>query len=127
MKTLQPGDLVPHFDVQPVHGGVFHYSVVWQQRNLVLVTMPAAGNDGGYVSDLLALQPEFNNRQTACVVTREGVAWLPAPGVLVADRWGEIVHIAVPISVADLPTPGELLDWIEYLENRCPECEGEAR
>jgi hypothetical protein len=26
-----------------------------------------------------------------------------------------------------LPTPEDLLDWIRYVENQCPECEGEAK
>ena len=26
-----------------------------------------------------------------------------------------------------LPTPEDLLDWIRYGENQCPECEGEAK
>jgi hypothetical protein len=127
MKMLQPGDLVPHFDVQTVHGDVFRYSAIWQSKNLVLVTLPAVAGDDGYVRDLMARAPEFDHRHAACIVTREGVPGLPAPGGLVADRWGEIVYLTAPSQVASLPTPQELLDWVEYLENRCPECEGEAR
>jgi hypothetical protein len=46
---------------------------------------------------------------------------------VVADRWGEIVHIAAPSGIAGLPDPGELLEWLDYVEHRCPECEGETR
>jgi len=31
------------------------------------------------------------------------------------------------VTILWLPTPEDLLDWIRYVENRCPECEGEAK
>jgi hypothetical protein len=43
--------------------------------------------------------------------------------VLVADRWGEIVCLERARSVAI----DDLLGWLEFVEQRCPECEGEAR
>jgi hypothetical protein len=49
------------------------------------------------------------------------------PGVVVADRWGEIVHVATTSQVDILTSPEDLLDWLDYLEKRCPECEGEAK
>jgi hypothetical protein len=50
-----------------------------------------------------------------------------SPGVLLADRWGEIVHLTAASESARSPAPGELIEWLEYIQNRCPECEGEAR
>jgi hypothetical protein len=44
------------------------------------------------------------------------------PGLVVADRWGEIVHVA-----REVPRVADVLDWLDHLEQRCPECEGEAR
>jgi hypothetical protein len=46
---------------------------------------------------------------------------------VVADRWGEIVFAEEKSDVADLPGPQELVDWLNYVMNQCPECEGEAR
>jgi hypothetical protein len=42
--------------------------------------------------------------------------------VLIADRWGEVqvVH-------AGAPDVDDILAWLEYVQQRCPECEGEAR
>ena len=127
VNPLRPGDAVPHFEVSTLEGSVVSYAAIWQHRNLVLVTLPPAGPDSSYVSELTARGPEFHERKSACVITRDRVAGLPPPGVLVADRWGKIVHAATESQVADLPPPEELLEWLEYLEHRCPECEGEAR
>jgi hypothetical protein len=44
--------------------------------------------------------------------------------VLFADRWGEVVHVE---ATAELPAATALLEWLDYVERRCPECEGEAR
>ena len=42
---LQRGDLVLLFEVSTVRGGAVSYSTIWQQRNLVLVTVPAVDSD----------------------------------------------------------------------------------
>jgi hypothetical protein len=60
-------------------------------------------------------------------MTRDDVPGLRAPGALVADRWGEIVYVAPIAEAAGSPTVAELLEWLEYVQHRCPECEGEAK
>ena len=124
---LDRGDAVPHFEVRTLGGDVFGYSTIWQQKNLVLLTLSPDASDGSYVSELSSLSSEFNDRECVCVITRDSVAGLPAPAALVADRWGEIVHVVAASDVANLPTPAELVEWVEYLEIRCPECEGEVK
>lgn len=126
---LKRGDQVPHFVVSTVLGSASVYSNIWQQRNLVLVALSESESnaDATYVSALIGRAAEFRSREAECVITREAVPGLPAPGALVADRWGEIAHVAAESSVADLPGADELLEWVEYLQNRCPECEGEAK
>ena len=126
---LAQGDLVPHVELQTFAGGRFRYSDIWQQRNLVLVALPGGQSASAerYASDLAARVGEFAEQQTDCVITREQVPGLPAPGVLVADRWGEIVHVSAAGDAADLTPAQELLDWIVHVQSRCPECEGEAR
>jgi hypothetical protein len=84
----------------------------------VLVTLP---------SQLISHMPEFSQHDTACVITRDHVPEIPSPGVVVADRWGEIVHIAAGADVDGLPLPRELLEWTGYVQHQCPECEGEAK
>lgn len=124
---LDRGDAVPNLEVMTLGGDVFGYSTIWQRKNLVLITRSPNASDGSYVSELSSLSSEFNARECVSVITRDGVAGLPTQGALVADRWDEIVHVVVASDIADLPTPAELLVWVEHLEIRCPECEGEAK
>ena len=124
-QMLKRGDSVPHFALRTVGGQPINYSTIWQRKNLILVTLPHA--DAEYASQLTARLPEFKDRNTECVVTREAMPQIPAPGVVVADRWGEIVFSATADRVSGLPPPEDLLDWIDYIQNRCPECEGEAK
>jgi hypothetical protein len=126
--TLQRGDIVPHFEVRTVSGERFSYSAIWQRKNLVLISLSAtAAADEDYVRELQRHEAEFSECDSVYVVTRDGVPGLPAPGALIADQWGEIVHVAAAIDGDHMPTPRELLEWVEYVASRCPECEGEAK
>ena len=125
---LQTHHLVPHFDVSDLAGERVHYSSLWQRKNLVLVTLPDAEAPAReYVDRLMALVRGLNDEDTKWIVTEDRIAGVPCPSVVVADRWGEVAHVAHPSRVEDLPVPEELVDWVRYLEYRCPECEGEAR
>jgi peroxiredoxin len=126
---LQRGDSVPHFSVRSVRGELVSYPAIWQRRNLVLVTIPALDSESivQYVDRLTARTAEFGEQSTECIITRDPVEGLPCPGVLIADRWGEIAYVAAGRDVADLPDSADLIDWAEYLQRRCPECEGEAK
>jgi hypothetical protein len=125
---LRRGDSVPHFEVKTIGGELFSYSTIWQRRNLVLFAIPVAESEapGTYVAQLVARRSEFTAKDAECVVTGDRVPGVQSPTV-VADRWGEIVHVATKSQVDDLTSPEELLDWVDYLERRCPECEGEAK
>lgn len=129
MQMLQRGELIPHFEVTTLGGERINYTTLWQRRNLVLVMLPAAdsGASRKYVSELSDRIPQFSAQNTACVMTREQVPGIPYPGALVADKWGEIIYVRAASDVADLPSAEDLSDWIKYVENRCPECEGEVR
>jgi hypothetical protein len=125
---LQRGDSVPHFEVRTVDGDLFEYSAIWQRKNLLLVRLRHASNDdSAYMSDLRGRAAEFHALESECVITRDDVPGLDAPGLLIADRWGEIIHITAASESAQSPTPEELLGWLEYVQHRCPECEGEAK
>ena len=56
---LDRGDAVPHFEVRTVGGDVFGYSTIWQQKNLVLITLSPNASDGSYVSELSSLSSEL--------------------------------------------------------------------
>jgi hypothetical protein len=124
---LQPRDLLPHFDVTNLEGQRFFYSTIWQRKNLVLVSLPDADPESArYAAELTAQMPAPTH-DTHCVMTRERLAGFPSPGVVVADRWGEICFLAGGGRVRDLPSPRDLIDWVAHVRSRCPECEGEAK
>jgi hypothetical protein len=126
---LHRGDLVPHFNVTTLQGRAFDYSTIWQRRNLVLITLPASDAESStkYLLDLAAEMPACGEYETECVITKDSVPGIASPGVVVADRWGEIVHVAIGSDVADLPPPSELFEWVTYLRSQCPECQGETK
>jgi hypothetical protein len=128
-SMLQRGDSVPHFEVKTIGGERFRFSTIWQRRNLVLLAIPTAQSEAQrtYISQLVARTSEFTAKEAECVVTADHVSGVQSPAVVVADRWGEIVHVASASQVDDLTSPEELLDWVDYLDRRCPECEGEAK
>ena len=126
---LEQGDLVPHFTVTTVQGQPVRYATMWQRRNLVLITMPTSDSESSraYLGQLDGVVPALRAQQTECVVTRDSVAGVACPGVIVADRWGEIVYVVAGSDVAALPRPAELVEWVTYLQCQCPECQGEAK
>jgi hypothetical protein len=128
--TLRPGDHIPHFDVTNVQGQPVSYSAMWQRKNLVLVTIPVSdplGSFSKYVGRLAPRVAALAERNTECVITRDVVPGTPRPGVVVADRWGEVVHVTSGSKGFGLPAPDQLLEWVDYLQQQCPECEGEAK
>jgi hypothetical protein len=126
---LRRGDPVVHFRVTTVDGRNVRYANLWQHRNLVLVTLPE--NDSppsqAYAAQLAAASAALSDHETECVITREPVDGIGSPGVLIADRWGEIVYVATAADASGLPSVTEILEWVAWLQNRCPECEGEAK
>jgi hypothetical protein len=45
----------------------------------------------------------------------------------VARRAVQIMYVTEASQVGELPTSSDLLDWLDYVERRCPECEGGSR
>ena len=68
--------------------------------------------------------------ETDLVLTADAIVGAPRPGVILVDRWGEIHHVAEGCAAArrlGLPSAAALIEWMRYLRNLCPECEGESR
>ena len=125
MTMLQQGEQVPHFAVSDVTGRRAAYADVWQRKHLVLVrlTDPGASPSSPLASGLSSVDDD----DVRLVVTTDPVAGIPGSGVAIADRWGETAYVAHGTQDADLPAAGEILDWVRYVRQQCPECEGEAR
>lgn len=126
---LQPHDQVPHFTVTTRDRAEAAYGALWQRKNLLLVLLPDTEPEAAaeYASRLDAQMLELTANDTACIVTGDDVPGAPNPGVLVADRWGEIYFVAGGERVAGLPPVSELLEWLRYVQHECPECQGETR
>lgn len=125
---LKPGDLLPHFTVTDLYGRRVDYSSIWQQRNLVLVILSDAGQSShSYAEQLMARVGDSQEGDTTWLVTFDRIAGLPSPVAIVADRWGQLMHVAHALDVARLPSLDELAEWVDYVRQRCPECEGEAK
>jgi peroxiredoxin len=122
---LRIGDLVPHFEARAIDATLVRYREIWQRRNLVLVSLPPSGYDE-YFETIRSRAHEFDERDTELVITRDEIAGLPTPSVIVADRWGEIVHVQCGRE-APLPSADALLEWVAHVQHKCPECEGETR
>jgi hypothetical protein len=127
--TVSPRDLLPMFTVtNAVDGALVRYQDVWQRKSLLLVLAPE--NDptaAGYTKALIGASTTVAAEDTTVVVTPNPIPGIPSPGVVVADRWGEIYYVKGAGRTADLPTPHELTEWLRHVQNECPECQGEAR
>jgi hypothetical protein len=117
---------VPHFSVTTVGGIQARYRDIWQHRNLVLILAQPQQREAAarYASQLAARQAEFEQAETTVMVTTDAVAGLPAPAVVIADRWGEILHIdsSPAADPSQLPSVDELLSWVQFARMQCPEC-----
>lgn len=121
---LTRGHALPFFAVETVNGSHVSYNQFWQQRNVVLVSLSSGRgeSDAAFVTALTGRREDFDALHAACVVTYDAVAGVPQPGAVIADRWGEVQLVA-----AGLPELQDLLDTLEYVQQKCPECEGESR
>jgi hypothetical protein len=116
---------VPHFDVTTVDGRRVRYDDIWQRRNLILVLVSPQEREAGaqYASQLQARRAEFDAEETTVVVTADAVSKLATPTALVADRWGEILHLETGSGeTSRFPDIDELLSWVHFAEIQCPEC-----
>jgi len=126
--TLKPGDLLPLFTVTDLYGRRVNYSSIWQRKNLVLVMLSDTGESShSYAEQLMARAGDSQEDDTAWLVTSDRIAGLPSPAAIVADRWGELMHVAHAPDIGSLPRLDELVEWVDYVRRRCPECESESK
>ena len=127
--SLSVRDLMPMFSVNDsIDGARVDYQTLWQRKNLLLVSLPPADpTSERYLESLAAQAAVLRAQDTAFIVTTDMVPGIPRPGVVVADRWGEIYHVAEASDAAALPGTDDLLEWLQYVRSECPECQGETR
>ena len=127
--TLRKGDLLPLFEVATVEGTRVRYADLWQRKNVVIVTLPTRLTETAtnYARELSRRSADFDVHCAGCIVTTDAIAGLPCTSVVIADRWGEVHYASTAADVTGLPTPEEVLDTLDYIQRKCPECEGEYR
>ncbi|HVL66755.1 MAG TPA: hypothetical protein VM364_05780 [Vicinamibacterales bacterium] len=125
---LTRGDHVPHFTVTRLDGCGVPYTGLWQRRHLVLIAIPpqSQAEFAPYAESVARGLATLRPADVECVATAQTIDGMPAPGVLIADRWGEIAAV-FDGAVEPLPDPDALVEWVEHVRMACPECEGEAR
>lgn len=121
---MQRGEQVPHFTVTTLDGARVAYTSIWQRRNLVLIALRPTTGDDEAVHQLVREVRAAPGLDADVVATRDAIDGVTAPAVLVADRWGEINHVD---RSASLPSSADVIARVEYVQQRCPECEGETR
>ena len=126
--TIRAHDPMPMFTASSADGTLVHYDGIWQRKNLLLVSLPYDDpTAAAYATSLSVLEPELATYDAVLLVTTTRVEGVPSPGVVVADRWGEVYYVQKADRAADLPAPDELIDWVRFVRNECPECQGETR
>jgi hypothetical protein len=137
MSIVEKGDRVPHFTVSRLDGSKAEYAAsTWQHRNLLLVTLPAARTGdaterlaaaaAAYADEVGSRAAQWAALETDVVITTDRIAGVPSPGVVIADRWGEIQAAWHEPTPDRLPPADELVEWLRYIQQVCPECQGEA-
>jgi hypothetical protein len=126
--TLREHDQMPMFTAAGTDGMLVRYADIWQRKNLLLVCLPADDpTSNTYAASLDVLAADLDACDAVLLVTEERIDGIPFPGVVVADRWGEVYHVKDADRAAALPAPGELSGWLRFVRNECPECQGETR
>ncbi len=131
--TFERGSQMPHFSLRGIDGTTLSYKDIWQRRNLLLVSLPAETKkdepreEAAYLDAIRAHDEAIREYDTDVVITRDALPGLPAPAVLIADRWGEIIAVSCADRIATLLPIAEILEWLRFVAHACPECEGEAR
>ena len=116
------------FTARNADGTLVRYDDIWQRKNLLLVSLPPDDpKAAAYATSLSVLEGDLAAYDTALLVTTTRIEGVPSPGVVVADRWGEVYYVQEADRAADLPPPDELIDWLRFVRNECPECQGETR
>jgi hypothetical protein len=126
---LHRGESVPGFDVARHDGSRVSYADRWQKKNLLLVALADADDfdrSVAYARTLDERIPDLTAYETACVITRVPIPGVERPGIVIADRWGEI-YFATGGPIEDLPDADGLIEWLRFVQSQCPECQGEAR
>jgi hypothetical protein len=120
---LERGSRVPHFSVRTTDGVPTDYRDIWQRRNLLLLSVADSRESRdvleAYTTALSGRARDLALYETTVILTHDRIDGLPSPGVLIADRWGEVYFVYTPASVASMPAVDDLVDGIKVIAYKC--------
>ena len=91
--TIRVHDLMPMFRATRADGTLVHYDDIWQRKNLLLICLPHDDPTGGaYATSLSVLEPTLAEYDAVLLITTTRIEGVASPGVVVADRWGEVYY-----------------------------------
>lgn len=110
---------MPHFVVRTTEGTTVDYRSIWQRDQLLLICLDQSAASDPLLRlawDLAARGKDLSVVETSLVVTREPIAGLPCPGLVLADRYGEIFWTREPGGVTDAD---DVIDTLRVMQSRC--------
>jgi hypothetical protein len=116
---FEPRPRITHFVVRTVDGGEVDYRNIWQRAQLLLILLDesaASTRLAAVGAALAAREADLAAVEARLVVTRDVVAGTPRPGVVVADRYGEI---AASLDASVETDADDLIDWLRVVQSRC--------
>ena len=121
---FESGDLLKPFPSRTIGGAEVRYEQLWQHRNIVLFVVPAPLPPAATAyldvldSRLTALAPD-----TSLVLSHHIIDGAPLGSLVIADRWGEVVHsAAIGLDSEIWPTIDDVVEWVQFVRMKCPEC-----
>ncbi len=116
---FEPRDKVAHFLVRARDGATVDYRTIWQNAQLLLVCLddsPASERFMAIADELAGRGDELAAIESRLVVTADLVPGAPRPGVLIADRWGEIY---TTLDASADTSADDLIDWLRVVQRKC--------
>jgi len=110
---------VPHFVVHTTDNTTVDYGAIWQKQQLLLVCLDdsdASAAVAAVAEELVRRRAELMAAESCLVVTRDVVPGADRPGVVVADRWGEI-HASLGASAIE--DADDLIEWMRFVRRKC--------
>jgi hypothetical protein len=122
---LRPGDILPSYTAVTLQGDEVPYEKLWQHSNVVLfvlsVELSAAASS--YLAALDGRVNELKPYDTFLIISHHPIAGVPENSLVIADRWGEIAHVAdLESDPTDWPSIADIVEWVEFIRMQCPEC-----
>lgn len=124
-ERLRPGDLVSHFEGVTLEGRDVPHEELWQHRNVVLFVVPTELGTAAssYLTALEGRLSELKPSDTSLVLSRHAIDGVPMNTLVIADRWGEVVHLSqLGSDPTGWPSIDGVVEWVEFIRVKCPEC-----